>query len=120
MWPRAPQFDRDWRTLRRTSTIFTGCSWRVHAPTRNRTSAAAGGGFHRSKGDRVYGGGELRPHGAARMGGLVITVAAMQLDAAIPNFPFKSIFKSGFFDQIVKEPIRWQGGDLYAGREAGV
>ena len=55
-------------------------------------------------------------------GGPVITAAAMQLDAAIPNFLIQeSIFKSGaFFDQIVKEPIRWQGGDLLLEERPGI
>jgi L-alanine-DL-glutamate epimerase-like enolase superfamily enzyme len=47
-------------------------------------------------------------------GGPVITAAAMQLDANIPNFLIQeSIYKSrGFFDEIVKEPFRWDDGDL--------
>jgi 2-dehydro-3-deoxyphosphogalactonate aldolase len=55
-------------------------------------------------------------------GGPVITAAAMQLDAAIPNFLIQeSVFKSGaFFDQIVKEPIRWEGGDLLLEGRPGI
>jgi len=47
-------------------------------------------------------------------GGPVITAAAMQLDANIPNFLIQeSIWQSrGFFDEIVKEPFNWEDGDL--------
>jgi 2-dehydro-3-deoxyphosphogalactonate aldolase len=47
-------------------------------------------------------------------GGPLITAAALQLDAAIPNFLIQeSIFKSGlFFDDILKEPLKWDAGDL--------
>lgn len=47
-------------------------------------------------------------------GGPVITAAAVQLDAAIPNFLIQeSIYKSGgFFDEIVVEPFNWESGDL--------
>lgn len=47
-------------------------------------------------------------------GGPLITAAALQLDAAIPNFLIQeSIFKSGlFFDEILKEPLQWEAGDL--------
>jgi 2-dehydro-3-deoxyphosphogalactonate aldolase len=55
-------------------------------------------------------------------GGPVITAAAMQLDAAIPNFLIQeSIYKSGaFFDAIVKEPIKWQDGDLILDDRPGI
>jgi galactonate dehydratase len=47
-------------------------------------------------------------------GGPVITAAAMQIDVNIPNFLIQeSIYKSrGFFDEIVREPFRWEDGDL--------
>ena len=47
-------------------------------------------------------------------GGPVITAAAMQIDVNVPNFLIQeSIYKSrGFFDEIVKEPFRWEDGDL--------
>lgn len=47
-------------------------------------------------------------------GGPLITAAALQLDAAIPNFLIQeSIYKSGmFFDEILKEPFVWEDGDL--------
>ena len=55
-------------------------------------------------------------------GGPVITAAAMQLDAAIPNFLIQeSIYKSrGFFDEIVKEPFNWEGGDLVLDQRPGI
>lgn len=55
-------------------------------------------------------------------GGPVITAAAMQLDAAIPNFLIQeSIYKSGgFFDEIVKEPLVWDGGDLVIDDRPGI
>ncbi|MAE96018.1 MAG: isomerase [Deltaproteobacteria bacterium] len=47
-------------------------------------------------------------------GGPIITAAALQLDAAIPNFLIQeSIHKSDlFFDEILKEPFVWEDGDL--------
>ncbi len=47
-------------------------------------------------------------------GGPIITAAALQIDASIPNFLIQeSIYKSGlFFDEIVKEPLVWEDGDL--------
>lgn len=55
-------------------------------------------------------------------GGPVITAAAMQLDAAIPNFLIQeSIYKSGaFFDAILREPIRWEAGDLLLDDRPGI
>lgn len=55
-------------------------------------------------------------------GGPVITAAAMQLDAAIPNFLIQeSIYKSGgFFDEIVKEPLKWDAGDLIVDDRPGI
>ena len=53
----------------------------------------------------------LAPH---VWGGPLITAAAVQLDASIPNFLIQeSIFKSGlFFDALLKEPFQWEDGDL--------
>lgn len=55
-------------------------------------------------------------------GGPVITAAAMQIDANIPNFLIQeSIYKSGgFFDEIVKEPLRWDAGDLILDDRPGI
>ena len=55
-------------------------------------------------------------------GGPVITAAAMQIDASIPNFLIQeSIYKSGgFFDEIVKEPFTWQDGDLVVSDRPGI
>jgi 2-dehydro-3-deoxyphosphogalactonate aldolase len=55
-------------------------------------------------------------------GGPVITAAAMQLDACIPNFLIQeSIYKSrGFFDEIVKEPFSWDAGDLIVSERPGI
>lgn len=55
-------------------------------------------------------------------GGPVITAAAMQLDAAVPNFLIQeSIYKSGgFFDEIVKGPLKWDAGDLILDDRPGI
>jgi galactonate dehydratase len=55
-------------------------------------------------------------------GGPVITAAAMQIDVNIPNFLIQeSIYKSGgFFDEIVKEPFRWEDGDLLFDERPGI
>lgn len=55
-------------------------------------------------------------------GGPVITAAAMQIDVNIPNFLIQeSIYKSGgFFDQIVKEPLKWEAGDLILDDRPGI
>ena len=55
-------------------------------------------------------------------GGPVITAAAMQIDASIPNFLIQeSIYKSGgFFSEIVKEPFRWENGDLILEERPGI
>ena len=55
-------------------------------------------------------------------GGPVITAAALQLDAATPNFLIQeSIHTShGFFDEIVKEPFRWEDGDLIIDDRPGI
>ena len=55
-------------------------------------------------------------------GGPMITAAALQLDACIPNFLIQeSIFKSGmFFDEILKEPFVWDNGDLLLPERPGL
>ncbi|MCP4754199.1 MAG: mandelate racemase/muconate lactonizing enzyme family protein [Proteobacteria bacterium] len=55
-------------------------------------------------------------------GGPVITAAALQIDANIPNFLIQeSIYKSrDFFDEIVKEPFEWKDGDLIPSERAGI
>ncbi len=55
-------------------------------------------------------------------GGPVITAAALQIDAAIPNFLIQeSIYKSGdFFDEIVKEPFVWDNGYLILPDRPGI
>lgn len=55
-------------------------------------------------------------------GGPIITAAAMQLDAAIPNFLIQeSIYKSGaFFDTILGAPIKWEAGDLILEERPGI
>ena len=55
-------------------------------------------------------------------GGPVITAAALQIDANIPNFLIQeSIYKSrNFFDQIVKEPFEWKNGDLIPSDRPGI
>jgi galactonate dehydratase len=55
-------------------------------------------------------------------GGPVITAAAMQIDVNVPNFLIQeSIYKSrGFFDEIVKEPFRWEDGDLIFEERPGI
>lgn len=55
-------------------------------------------------------------------GGPVITAAALQIDANIPNFLIQeSIYKSrGFFDEIVKEPFEWEHGDLIVSDRPGI
>ena len=55
-------------------------------------------------------------------GGPVITAAAVQIDVNIPNFLIQeSIYQSrGFFDEIVKVPFEWQGGDLIPSDRPGI
>ena len=55
-------------------------------------------------------------------GGPIITAAALQLDAAIPNFLIQeSIHKSWlFFDEILKEPFVWEDGDLLLPERPGL
>jgi len=55
-------------------------------------------------------------------GGPVITAAAVQIAANIPNFLIlESIYKSrDFFDEIVKEPFEWKDGDLIPSDRPGI
>jgi len=55
-------------------------------------------------------------------GGPVITAAAVQIDANIPNFLIQeSIYKSrNFFDEIVKEPFEWRDGHLIPPDRPGI
>lgn len=55
-------------------------------------------------------------------GGPVITAAALQIDANIPNFLIQeSIYKSRhFFDEIVKEPFYWEDGYLVVPDRPGI
>lgn len=55
-------------------------------------------------------------------GGPIITAAAVQIDANIPNFLIQeSIYKSrDFFDEIVKEPFEWDNGDLIPSDRPGI
>ncbi|MDD9889183.1 MAG: mandelate racemase/muconate lactonizing enzyme family protein [Gammaproteobacteria bacterium] len=55
-------------------------------------------------------------------GGPIITAAALQIDACIPNFLIQeSIGKSdGFFNEILKEPLVWEEGDLLVPTSPGI
>jgi len=55
-------------------------------------------------------------------GGPIITAAAAQIAANIPNFLIlESIYKSrGFFDKIVKSPFEWQDGNLIPPDRPGI
>lgn len=55
-------------------------------------------------------------------GGPVITAAALQIDANIPNFLIQeSIYKSRhFFDELVKEPFQWEDGYLVVPDRPGI
>ena len=55
-------------------------------------------------------------------GGPIITAAAVQIDANIPNFLIQeSIYKSrDFFDEIVVEPFNWDNGDLIPSEKPGI
>jgi L-alanine-DL-glutamate epimerase-like enolase superfamily enzyme len=55
-------------------------------------------------------------------GGPIITAAAMQICANVPNFLVQeSIYKSGgFFDEIVAEPFIWENGDLIVTDRPGI
>jgi L-alanine-DL-glutamate epimerase-like enolase superfamily enzyme len=55
-------------------------------------------------------------------GGPIITAAAIQIDANIPNFLIQeSIGKSdGFFDEIIKEPFIWEKGEFVVTDRPGI
>ncbi len=55
-------------------------------------------------------------------GGPIITAAAVQIDANIPNFLIQEcIYKSrNFFDEIVKDPFEWVDGDLIPSARPGI
>ena len=55
-------------------------------------------------------------------GGPIITAAALQIDANVPNFLIQeSIYKSdGFFNEIIKEPFEWEDGDLIVSDRPGI
>jgi len=55
-------------------------------------------------------------------GGPIITAAALQIDANIPNFLIQeSIGKSDdFFDEIIEEPFEWENGDLIVSDRPGI
>jgi galactonate dehydratase len=55
-------------------------------------------------------------------GGPVITAAAVQIDASIPNFLIQESIgaSDGFFNEIVREPILWEDGDLLVPDRPGI
>jgi 2-dehydro-3-deoxyphosphogalactonate aldolase len=55
-------------------------------------------------------------------GGPIITAAALQIDANIPNFLIQeSIYKSrDFFDEVVVETFEWDNGDLIPSERPGI
>ncbi len=55
-------------------------------------------------------------------GGPVITAAALQIDANVPNFLIQeSIGKGdGFFNEIMKEPFVWEEGDFIVSDRPGI
>ena len=55
-------------------------------------------------------------------GGPIITAAAVQIDANIPNFLIQeSIYKSrDFFDEIVVDPFEWDNGYLIPSERPGI
>jgi 2-dehydro-3-deoxyphosphogalactonate aldolase len=55
-------------------------------------------------------------------GGPVITAAALQIDASIPNFLIQeSIGKAdAFFNELLKEPLVWEDGDLLVPDRPGI
>jgi 2-dehydro-3-deoxyphosphogalactonate aldolase len=55
-------------------------------------------------------------------GGPVITAAAVQIDATVPNFLIQESIDSagGFFDEIIKEPFVWEDGDFVVTDRPGI
>ena len=62
---------------------------------------------------------QMAPH---VWGGPVITAAALQIDASIPNFLIQeSIYKGGgYFDEIVVEPFIWENGYYILPKSPGI
>jgi galactonate dehydratase len=55
-------------------------------------------------------------------GGPVILAAALQIDAAVPNFLIQECIGKGgeFFNEIVKEPFEWENGDMLVPDRPGI
>jgi 2-dehydro-3-deoxyphosphogalactonate aldolase len=55
-------------------------------------------------------------------GGPVITAAALQIDASIPNFLIQESIgtSGGFFNEIVKQPLIWEDGDFVVTDRPGI
>ena len=55
-------------------------------------------------------------------GGPIITAAALQIDANVPNFLIQESIDNagGFFDEIVKEPFAWDSGDFVVTDRPGI
>ena len=62
---------------------------------------------------------QMAPH---VWGGPVITAAALQIDAVIPNFLIQeSIYKGGgFFNELVVEPFVWEKGYYAIPKSPGI
>lgn len=55
-------------------------------------------------------------------GGPIITAAALQIDASIPNFLIQESIgtSNGFFNEIVKQPLIWENGDFVVTDRPGI
>ena len=62
---------------------------------------------------------QMAPH---VWGGPILTAASIQMDVCTPNFLIQeSIYKSdGFFNELLKAPIRWEDGYLIPSEEPGL
>ena len=62
---------------------------------------------------------QMAPH---VWGGPVITAAALQIDASIPNFLIQeSIYKGGgFFNDLLVEPLVWENGYYTVAKSPGI
>jgi len=62
---------------------------------------------------------QMAPH---VWGGPIISAAALQIDACIPNFLIQETIgkADGFFNSIVKEPFVWEDGDLVVPDKPGI
>lgn len=62
---------------------------------------------------------QMAPH---VWGGPVISAAALQIDASIPNFLIQeSIYKGGgFFDELLVEPLEWEDGYYTVPKQPGI